>query len=734
MTQQSEKKSSGAKGGKSASSNHPKTSRELILVASSEVALRAGTSGIASAVGANVDLLASVLDAVGANMHPLFGDSEVRMQAILASLSASADTPDLPDLSVYYHVDAPDEHLDALAEKLRSLDAVHTAYVKPGAEPASLMSDVLPRAEEPPAGTPDFTGRQGYLDAAPGGIDAHYAWTKPGGGGAGVGIIDIEGEWQFTHEDLRRNQGGVVGGTVANDLGWRNHGTAVVGEFGGDRNGFGITGICPDANVRAISIFGTNWGSAPAIRRAADMLNPGDIILIELHRPGPRFNFQGRNDQRGYIAVEWWPDDFDAIRYAVGRGVVVVEAGGNGAENLDDAIYDHAAPGFPSGWSNAFRRGGRDSGAILVGAGAPPPGTHGRSYGNDRSRLDFSNYGSAIDAQGWGREVTTTGYGDLQGGASEDFWYTDQFSGTSSAWPIILGTLGCVQGFLRASGKTPLTPAAARNLLRSTGSPQQDGPNGPATQRIGNRPNLRQMIDSLPSTPSTRVALYRYWNPGASDHFYTTNWNELGSGRYGWNFEGVQCYVYQTQAPGSVPLHRYWNPSIGDHFYTTNWAELGSGRYGWSYEGIQCYVFPTQATGRVPLYRYWNAGAGDHFYTTNWAELGSGRYGWNYEGIQCYVFPNVVGGSPQAPSASDAPASEETSAPADEAQSIPESFTTLPAADQAPPSFTTLQVSDSFNAATAASDPPRNSFETKAGSQVAGDAAGTIQVTVKLDR
>jgi hypothetical protein len=54
--------------------------------------------------------------------------------------------------------------------------------------------------------------------------------------------------------------------------------------------------------------------------------------LIELHRSGPRFNFQIRQDQRGYIAIEWWDDDFVAVRYASSRGVIVVEAAGNGAE------------------------------------------------------------------------------------------------------------------------------------------------------------------------------------------------------------------------------------------------------------------------------------------------------------------------------------------------------------------------------------------------------------------
>jgi hypothetical protein len=99
--------------------------------------------------------------------------------------------------------------------------------------------------------------------------------------------------------------------------------------------------------------------------------------------------------------------------------------------------------------------------------------------------------------QGWGREVTTTGYGDLQGGSNEDLWYTDVFSGTSSASPIVVGAVGCMQGALRAANKPLLTPATARNILRTTGSPQQDEPGRPATQRIGNRPNLRQALTQL---------------------------------------------------------------------------------------------------------------------------------------------------------------------------------------------------------------------------------------------
>jgi hypothetical protein len=181
----------------------------------------------------------------------------------------------------------------------------------------------------------------------------------------------------------------------------------------------------------------------------------------------------------------------------------VVEAAGNGADDLDDAIYDSPALGFPAGWTNPFKRSNRDSGAIVVGAGAPPPGTHGADHGPDRSRLSFSNYGPLIDAQGWGREVTTCGYGDLQGGANEDLWYTDRFSGTSSASPIVVGTLGSLQGILRAQGQAPLAPDRARELLRATGSPQTDAPGRPASQRIGNRPDLLQLVAQALETKST---------------------------------------------------------------------------------------------------------------------------------------------------------------------------------------------------------------------------------------
>lgn len=489
------KKSKPTKSGSNSSPTFPSVP-ELICLAAPGAGLRATAAEVASVSGASTKSLNSLLKSAGAVMTPIFG-SEPRVAASRAA-AATAEAASLPELASYYSVHVEPGKMAKLATDLRKLPTVQAAYVKPAATPPFWQDDgdrarvaAAPDGEQAP--TASFVANQHYLEVAPGGIDARFAWTRSGGKGQGVRVIDIEGAWRFTHEDMLQNQGGVIGGTQSTDIGWRNHGTAVAGVFGGDENAFGVSGISPLANTRAISIFG-GTGSATAIRQAADALSAGDIILIELHRPGPDANGSG---QDGFIAIEWWPDDFAAIVYAASRGVIVVEAAGNGARNLDAVVFNTRPAGFPATWRNPFNPASPQSGAVIVGAGAPPPGTHGRDHGPDRSRLGFSNFGSRVDAQGWGREVTTTGYGDLQAGGNEDLWYTDTFSGTSSASPIVVGAVACIQGALRSASRSLLTPATARNILRTTGSAQTDAPGRPATQRIGNRPNLRQALNQL---------------------------------------------------------------------------------------------------------------------------------------------------------------------------------------------------------------------------------------------
>ncbi|MFJ2744193.1 S8 family peptidase [Streptomyces sp. NPDC087440] len=494
---------------------------ELIVVARGEARLRAQDEGVGSAAGSDVSALNMFLSDEQLTLEPLFGHEE-RYE--------SAATAEERELSLYYRVRGGEDRARELTARLAALPGVETAYVKPGAVPASYPRQVGPhgglhggpqggeegkRLKEGAPVTPDFTGRQGYLRPAPEGVDAPWAWSRPGGSGEGVTVVDIEGAWQLGHEDLADKLSGVVIGTPVQDLAWRNHGTAVLGVIGGDLGERGITGIAPQALTAAASF--RPLGTAATIRAAAARLSPGDVVLVELHRPGPRFDYSERADQRGYIALEWWPDDLAAIRWATSRGVLVVEPAGNGGESLDDALYERRPDEFPERWRNPFNPSHGSSGAVLVGAGAPPPGTHGRDHGPDRSRLAFSNYGARVDAQGWGRETTTTGGswdrpGDLQGGAEEIAWYTDTFAGTSSASPVVVGALAALQGILKASNLPPMEPERAREVLRASGSPQQDAPGRPASQRIGSRPDIRAAaMRLLPSSVGTGQA-ERYWD------------------------------------------------------------------------------------------------------------------------------------------------------------------------------------------------------------------------------
>jgi len=464
-----------------------------------------------------VSPLNDLLSSEGVQMHPLFGASEdsIIKEAVMIAPSAPIK---VPDLSVFYKIESPEEKIDKLCESLLDQDVVEAAYVKPPIELPDHMSPMVPSAVAPPAITPDFTGRQGYLDASPGGIDARHAWTIAGGKGAGIKIVDLEHGWQFSHEDLQVNSLGLLDGINSTST---NHGTAVIGEIGGDENGFGITGIAPEDKVGGVSW--SSMSASTAIRTAADSVNSGDIILLEGHMAGPRHNFQLRPDQKGYIAIEWWSDMFAAIQYAISRGVIVIEAAGNGAEDLDDSLYDIRPSGFPSSWVNPFNTSNPSSRAVFVGAGAPPPGTHGRNSGPDRSRLDFSNYGSRIDVQGWGREVTSAGYGDLQG-VTQDRWYTDNFGGTSSASPIVTGAVACLQGIKKARGEPLLTFTEVINILRTTGSPQQNHPSRPVTQRIGNRPDLKEAIDSLVGISSTIDAPRNFKGKGLDTSRIELSW------------------------------------------------------------------------------------------------------------------------------------------------------------------------------------------------------------------
>ena len=414
-------------------------------------------------------------------LEKLFARDEADLDLEKAEADKNSEE-EVADLNLYFHVllDASTpEASAALIDQLNALDIVEIAYPQPTAEPAS--ADLWPT-------TSSLTPYQGYLNAAPTGIDANYARGFYGGRGENVRVIDVEGGWNLYHEDL--DWPFYIGGTFSTDPAWVNHGTAVRGEIAAAENAYGMSGIAPRVSMGVSSIFPS--GAPTAINNAAAQLTAGDIILIELHSKGPYSGLACSCNcgQFEYIAIEYWQAEYDAIRNATARGIIVVEAAGNGSMNLDSAIY-----------GGLFNRGVRDSGAIIVGAGTS----------NGRVPECWSNFGSRVDVQGWGDSVATLAYGDLlmANGSDSRQWYTRSFSGTSSASPIVTGAAAAIQGMRKARGLYTLNSYQMRRLLGQTGTSQASD-----SRNIGPLPNLRSAFDAHGTYSYITPSTYYNWTSG----------------------------------------------------------------------------------------------------------------------------------------------------------------------------------------------------------------------------
>ena len=409
--------------------------------------------------------------------------------------------------------DIPEEKLDEIQARgerkagkpVYNLNNIHRLRIPAGEDvweisralealPGVMRARPVPKPTPPPL-PPDYVPQQGYLDPAastPTGIDAEYAWTRPGGTGSGVTVCDLEYGWNYNHADVTKALGSQINTNVVSS--WVDHGTAVIGELMSDDNGWGTKGVCYDASLQTCGTYygspSPDWNVPGAMAVAIANLSAGDVIILE-----QQWEYTpGAND---YVPIEWWTDYYPdpqsyngvyaAIVNAVSNGIHVVQAGGNG--NVDtDALS----------WYG-------DSGAIIVGAGGVPGGGYPQG---DLEKLSFSSYGSRFDLQGWGEAVVTTGYGDLYSAEGEDYYYTDKFAGTSSASPIVAGAVACCVGHWTAQGGgvSDLTPDMLRTILSDTGTPQVTPPAG----NIGPRPDLKAAFQAL-NEELPYVPAYSVW-------------------------------------------------------------------------------------------------------------------------------------------------------------------------------------------------------------------------------
>ncbi|RLT00809.1 MAG: hypothetical protein DWI19_00720 [Planctomycetota bacterium] len=285
------------------------------------------------------------------------------------------------------------------------------------------------------------------------------------GRGQGVEVAVIEHSAYVNHEDLinvvvpEPNQTQVLVISPPLDP---NHGTAVLGVIGAERNNIGVTGIADGADLSFYPIVSREEGARleNAYTNALIALQEGDVINMSIGSGGGN-------------TVVASPIMFDLVTTGTNAGITTVISAGN------DAVAVITSPGGAGG----------DSGAVIVGACWPgfqvgqlstDVSIPGPFPGNGYCRLNFSNFTSTdnntgnVTLSGWGTGVTSCGYGDLFNGTntSEDPLevnrlrsYTSVFNGTSSAAPIISGWCARLQSFSIAWFGAPLPPQVLRAAI-----------------------------------------------------------------------------------------------------------------------------------------------------------------------------------------------------------------------------------------------------------------------------
>ena len=391
-------------------------------------------------------------------------------------LARGQAAPRIVDLRTHFIVQVP-QGVSAQA----MIDALNTL-------PEVEMAQPYPEPMTPPA-VGEYQHQQKYWRTANEGLGFDdVKWWK-GGTGKFAKIADAEYTFNKDHADLPAIAN-VVNNGIEIPGGTDDHGTAVLGQLVSKPDGVGTTGAAWEASIAFAATYTFTpplaeavWDVGEAITKAAAHVGNGGVVLIEQQMAGPNVPaMPPPGSQQGLVAVEWFKPWYDAIVTAVGNGVTVVEAAGNGSENLDDASY-----GAGNGGHHPFKPANA-SGAIIVGAGAIQGGSD-----KARSRLGFSNYGSILSLQGHGEGVVTTGYGTLLNTEGKNKQYANDFGGTSGASPCVTAAVALAQSIRKGVDNTFFTPAQIRTLLINNGIAQQAGAN-PVAEKIGPMPNLKRAL------------------------------------------------------------------------------------------------------------------------------------------------------------------------------------------------------------------------------------------------
>jgi subtilisin family serine protease len=424
---------------KDASLKRPAHPHRLVVKFRDGLKVRARGAAPGSLNGSDLAEVRSLLGKHQARLRPLLNLPEATLSALeqRAERHSNVAQPDLASIMV---AEAPDAELEALAKALNGLASTEFVYFE-ALSPPPPCTDLVPT-------TPSYVNLQGYRGPNPG-INMLQARTLGNARGGGITITDCEYAFITNHEDLCNII--LEAGQTPDPTGDTNHGTATIGEMVALDNAYGCEGLVPDATMRFYTEKSVESGSrrVAAITQAINDSQAGDIVVLEMQTYGPT---------NGLCPAEYEAAVWTVVKAGTDAGVIIVAAAGNGAQDLDWAMYQ-----------TYMNRG--DSGAIIVGAG-----TADVNHNRIQTTWWGSTFGTRVNLQGWGENVMTLGYYNMVPGTT-DFRqrYNSGFDGTSSATPMVASAAAAVQGLAVQRLGRRLGPAEMRWLLMSTGLAQGSG-------------------------------------------------------------------------------------------------------------------------------------------------------------------------------------------------------------------------------------------------------------------
>jgi hypothetical protein len=229
----------------------------------------------------------------GISLVPFFSTMEGPALEALMKRAPRTEKVGPPNFYSYYAIECPQGvNPEDVQRTVSEWPNVELAYVEAGPVQPPLNPSDDPR-----------NINQGYLDTAPSGINARWAWARSVTG-SGIGFVDLEQGWTLNHEDLAAANITIISGV---SQGYQGHGTAVLGEVVAVDNTVGGVGIAPSSTARVVSQWRTasTFSTAEAILSAVGVMSYGDVLLLEAQTT--------YSTASGYVPVEVEQLVFEAI-------------------------------------------------------------------------------------------------------------------------------------------------------------------------------------------------------------------------------------------------------------------------------------------------------------------------------------------------------------------------------------------------------------------------------------